>query len=197
MKSNAQAWQDLFAYGFTGRQGTYIEIGANHPYHSSNTYQLEVNAGWRGISVEYDIALKPYWDSGERRNRCYFEDAMTFDYAKALQENGLPTHINYLSCDIEPPENTLKALKQVIGQGITFDCITFEHDYYTAGGVVDKQATDFLIQNGYKVAVFNVYPISNPGQYFETWFVKKDLPVEPIDFNYFRVMIYENKIIEY
>lgn len=36
---------------FRGRPGTYMDVGANHPYLDSNTYFFYVR-GWRGVNVE-------------------------------------------------------------------------------------------------------------------------------------------------
>jgi len=172
-----QSWQDLFAYETCGANGVYIEIGAAHPFHCSNTYALELEANWQGFSVELDNGTwQPVWQQfAERKNKIYWEDAMTFDYKTALQENNLPLHVNYVSCDIEPPDCTFTALQQLIYQGITFDCLTFEHDFYC---YKEKNynliATNFLIENGYVPVVLNVYPIGT-NDHYETWFVKASL----------------------
>ncbi|MGI4731459.1 MAG: FkbM family methyltransferase [Janthinobacterium lividum] len=34
-----------------GPSGTYVDVGANHPYAASNTYRLYVN-GWRGLALD-------------------------------------------------------------------------------------------------------------------------------------------------
>ena len=41
----------FFKKYFKGRKGTYIDIGASHPFIISNTYLLYKN-GWRGVTVE-------------------------------------------------------------------------------------------------------------------------------------------------
>ena len=175
MKSNSQAFQDIFALSLFGENGTYVEIGAHKPVKNSNTYKLEVEHNWRGYSIEFDGNLKRFWDKHpERKNKVYWTNALTFDYARANTENNLGTHINYLSCDIEPPENTFSALKRIIEQGITFDCITFEHDLYQAKQDFNVIAIDFLKHHGYKIAVSDVYYL-NENNHFETWFVKESI----------------------
>jgi len=172
-KKCSQAKQDHFAFNTTGSNGTYIEIGANRPCKGSNTYNLEVIAGWTGFSVELMTKYQADWKNCvERKNTIYWTDAITFDYEKALKENKLPKHINYLSCDIEPPINTLNALKRVIEQGISFDFISFEHDRYQSNEDFHTIANDFLSSYGYKIAVYDVYFKNNPSNVFETWFVK-------------------------
>lgn len=51
-KARSQLGQDLLAiFSNGGRPGIFLEIGAAHPYHISNTKLLEDN-GWRGCLVE-------------------------------------------------------------------------------------------------------------------------------------------------
>jgi len=177
--SNAQSKQDIFAYSVIGKNGSYIEIGANRPKKNNNTYELEVSHGWKGFSIELDTTLKAWWeDCPERTNPIYWDNAITFDYLSALKQNNLSTEIDYLSCDIEPPYNTFSALQAVINQGIKFKCITFEHDLYAyTEKDFNEISKNFLIEHGYKVAVTDVF-WKRPENHFETWFVRND-----VDFN--------------
>jgi hypothetical protein len=182
LKKCSQARQDRFAFNISGSNGTYIEIGAHQPSKRSNTYNLEVMAGWKGFSVELDTKYQQSWkDCTERKNPVYWGDAITFDYANALSINSLPKHINYLSCDIEPPVNTFSALKRVIEQGISFDFISFEHDRYQCSEDYHTIANEFLSNYGYKVAVYDVY-FKVPTNVFETWFVKDTVKFDTISY---------------
>jgi hypothetical protein len=180
----SQAHQDSFAFQIAGKNGTYIEIGSHKPVTNSNTYNLEVIHQWRGVGIELDPKYQKGWRKClERKNRVYWESALEFDYVAALQENNLPMHINYLSCDIEPPFNTFTALRRVIEQGITFDCITFEHDLYNYSQEdYNKIATAYLLDKGYKIAVTNVY-WNKPENQFETWFVREGINFTPSTFD--------------
>ena len=189
----SQLKQDLFAFE-TSKNNTYIEIGAAGPIKYNNTYQLE-KRGWEGFSIEFNLNRVSQWDNHpERKNKIYCDDAITFDYLSALKENNLPTRIGYLSCDIEPPENTFSALKQVIEQGIIFDCITFEHDKYQSDVDYDPIVTEYLLSKGYKVAVSDVYrwrKFREDGQkkkiakkcYMETWYVYQDIEYNPVSYD--------------
>jgi hypothetical protein len=175
MNSNSQAFQDIFALSLFGNDGTYIEIGAHKPVKNSNTYKLEVEHAWKGFSIEFDSRLKRFWEKHpERKNTVYWDNALTFNYKDAIISNNLPMHINYLSCDIEPPENTFAALKKIIEDGVTFDCITFEHDLYQSTSDVNIIAIEFLKSHGYKVAVTDVF-YRVPENHFETWFIKENI----------------------
>lgn len=157
MQSYSQLFQDIFALK-TAKNKTYIEIGAWNPEKYNNTFLLELN-GWKGISLEIDKThKKPLWDNhNQRKNTIYWENAITFDYLAALQENNIDSHVGYISVDIEPPENTFAALKKVIEQGIQADCITFEHDKYYSEINYDPIVTEYLKDRGYSIAVKDVY----------------------------------------
>ena len=193
-KRRGQAHQDAFAYSIAGRQGTYIEIGAFKPATKNNTYGLEVDHGWQGFSLELNIKWQQAWkECPERKNPVCWTNALEFDYIAQVQSMGLPRRINYLSCDIEPPNNTLSALKRVIGQGIEFDCITFEHDRCNPGFAhlvkdnYEQQAIDFLAEHGYRVVVPDVYAGKSTDYFFETWFVKNDIEYPTMKFEDWKV----------
>lgn len=185
----SQCWQDIFVFNICGSNGTYIEIGGSWPKKNNNTYSLEIHGGYKGFSIEYDKDLYiNSWAASERKNKIYWNDAINFDYLKALKENDLPTHISYLSCDIEPPENTFNALTKVINDGVTFDVITFEHDLYASSKNFDIISREFLTKKGYKVAVTDVFH-KNEDMIFETWFVKKSLNFEETSFSKWKATI--------
>lgn len=186
-KPRGQSYQDWFAYSVCGNNGTYIEIGAYKPVGKNNTFNLETQEQWRGFSIEFDERLKPLWEvCVERKNPICWGDAMQFNYKAQLESMNLPTRINYLSCDIEPPNNTFTALKKVIEEGIEFDCITYEHDLANpaSAGMEDYNiiSTEYLISKGYKVAVYGVYA-RDPSYHYETWFVKDDIDFPTISFD--------------
>lgn len=180
----SQAQQDRFALEIIGHKGTYLEVGAHLPKKRSNTYNLECVFGWEGLSIELDY--KKYhtaWkDCKERTNPIVWDDATLLDYKNLCKNYGLQNKINYLSIDIEPPENTFAALKKIINDGLSFDIITFEHDLYQSMHNYHDIACDFLIPKGYKVAVFDVYH-KKESKIFETWFVSKDINFKKVSYS--------------
>jgi len=186
-KSKSQSLQDVFAFQVCNFK-TYIEIGANHPAKKNNTFNLE-NNGFKGYSIEFDKKWRPDWQSSTRKNPCYFHNALEFDYLRHNNDLHLPKRIGYLSCDIEPPKNTYSALVRVIEQGISFDCITFEHDAYKSNADYNQLAKDFLAKHRYKVAVKNVYHKENVDRFFETWFVKDDIDFTTIEYHTWKKLI--------
>lgn len=179
----SQCWQDKFVYDLCKDNGTYIEIGGSWPIKNSNTYSLEKFANYKGFSVELDkIRYADAWKRSDRKNIIYWGDAIEYDYKKALFEQNMNIHVNYLSCDIEPPENTFQALKNIIQQGISFDVITFEHDLYNSPKKdFNILAIDFLKSFDYKIAVYDVYH-KNKNNIFETWFVKNSIDFKTMSF---------------
>ena len=180
----SEAGQDIFALNLIGKNGTYLEVGGFKPKLDSNTYILESQNNWRGITIEFKKELQSLWSScKDRKNRIYFEDALKFDYKTALEENNLPLHLNYLSCDIDPRDKTFEALKKILNEGLSFDFISFEHDDYTSDVSYHKLASEYLIPEGYKIAVNNIYPKNKKNKIFETWFVNSKINFEPIEFS--------------
>jgi hypothetical protein len=180
----SEAGQDIFALNLIGKNGTYLEVGGFKPKLDSNTYILETQNNWKGITIEFKKELQSLWSScKERKNRIYFEDALKFDYKTALEENNLPLHLNYLSCDIDPRDKTFAALKKILKEGLSFDFISFEHDDYTSDVSYHKLVSEYLIPKGYKIAVNNIYPKNKKNKIFETWFVSSKINFEPIEFS--------------
>ena len=176
--------QDIFALNLIGKNGTYLEVGGFQPKLDSNTYLLETKNNWSGITIEFNKKLKILWKGcKERKNKVYFENALNFNYKKALEENNLPLHLNYLSCDIDPREKTFEALKKIIEEGLSFDFISFEHDDYTGNDSYHNLASDYLMPKGYKLAVTNVFPKNRKNNVYETWFINSKINFEPIEFS--------------
>ncbi|MDA8791313.1 hypothetical protein N9M93_03095 [Candidatus Pelagibacter bacterium] len=187
----SQAGQDLFAYELFGLNGTYIDIGAGDPIRGNNCYLLETNYNWRGFSVDFgdsdeDIRqnLKSRWlKHPERKNMIYWSDAITFNYMQGINENNLDKNIDFLSCDIDPQEKTLMALKKVILDGIKPKLICFETDFYREKKDYSLLAYNFLKPYNYKIGVKNVYSNLKKNKIFETWFLRNDVDFQTIDYS--------------
>ena len=94
--------------------------GCGHPEYISNTLVFEKKYNWRGIGVDllpdnWDFIpphlchaeMNPfeYSDWGNRKNTTvYAADAIQLDYAKIFEENDFPDVIDYMSIDLEPPD---------------------------------------------------------------------------------------------
>ena len=163
----SQAFQDMFVLStFDGkRKGTYLEIGAAGPYKGNNTALLE-EWGWDGLSLEISESECQKW-KGIRNNKIIQADAITFDYASALEK-----HYDYLQIDIEPAINSFKVLQRIPWERTTFGLITFEHDDYLDCDDIRKKSREYLKSKGYKLLVSDVSPTytkNKPTVSFEDW----------------------------
>ena len=193
----SQSGQDQFAYNISGSNGTYLEIGAHDPIINSNTFNLEVKCNWNGISVEYDKSFQKSWsDNKLRKDNVVWDDAFNINYSSLIKQRALPYRLNYLSCDIEPAENTFNILKKIISSKLNFDFISFEHDKYSIGSKYEDLSIKYLKDCNYKVAVKNVYSRNKRYKIYETWFVNNDIDFEEIDYSVWKKKYYKsNKFI--
>ncbi len=168
-ESFSQAHQDLFVRAMTKfkSNGLYVEIGAAEPKQSNNTYILERDLHWSGVSLELDSHLCALFRRA-RRNKCLKANATHFDYVKLFKELSFPARIDYLSLDIDPASTTLKALKTLPLSTYRFSVITFEHDCYLSGPTVMAASRGVLASHGYKLVASNVHC---RGRDFEDWYV--------------------------
>lgn len=173
MISYSQAGQDLFVLQTlkNKKNGIYVEIGGHLPIHINNTYLLETEYNWSGLSLELDdTCIEKY--NQVRKNLCIKTDATKFDYEEYFVKNGFPTTIDYLSVDIEPAHQTFSALCRLPLLKYRFSVITFEHDYYSAGPQYRDFARLILNSLGYKLVKPDV---EDAGLIFEDWYIDSRL----------------------
>ena len=176
-KYYSQAGQDLFVLHTTNnlKNGLFVDIAAAHPININNTYILETDYNWDGISVE----LNPSWNELWKDRKCKFinSDAFLLDYKFLFDEllqkhEKKEKHLNYLSLDLEPPELTNKLLHFLPLDEYIFDVITYEHDFYREGDKYKKDAKEYLTSLGYILKVEDVSG-GSLDYIFEDWYVRK------------------------
>jgi len=169
----SQAGQDEFVIETLNHKngGVYVEIGAYHSKDISNTYMLEKEYGWTGLSFEIDPLRSEEFNSN-RTNRCYTVDATTFDYETLFDTLKLPRQIDYLQVDIEPAPNTLRALLALPLEKYRFSVITFEHDLYADPDNINIKNTQkqVLSSLGYELVKEDVV-CGSPLYPFEDWWI--------------------------
>ena len=172
-QTNSGAFQDVFVQliGKWHQHNTYLEIGSGHPEEGSNTSALE-KLGWRGLSVEINAEMVHVFRNN-RKNEVICQSALDLDYEKELSSRAFPRKMGYLQIDIEPPEQSLAALKKIPFDTYRFACITFEHDSYVSGKSVRNQSRQFLLARGYVLLVRDVE--AAPMKPFEDWWVHPEL----------------------
>ena len=165
----SQSMQDMFVLmALDGKKnGVYVELGADLPRIINNTYLLESEFDWSGVSFEYDPEKVTFFNT-IRRNKCICDDATTFDYKFLFEERNYPKQIDYLQIDLDPAEGTLAALKHLPLDDYRFTAITYETDVYTAGADVQDEEIEYLKSYGYELVVRNV---ANEGNPYEDWWV--------------------------
>jgi hypothetical protein len=169
--SHSQAGQESFVMNMLGwkTHGFYVEVGAYHPVTLSNTYRLETDYSWGGISFEIDRGRADEFNKN-RVNHCVIDNATTCDYKKYLNDIEAPRQIDYLQLDIEPAINTYKALCGIPFDDYRFSVITFEHDLYNddKNTQIRQDSRQMLYDNGYQLVVGD---IKSAGYIFEDWYV--------------------------
>ena len=147
------------------RNGYYVELGAFDSKKGSNTYHLETDYDWNGVSFEIDPERHAEFISN-RKNPCILGDATHFNYISYFEENDFPKQIDYLQVDIDAgytpegnsvgnPYLTLHGLISVPLSKYRFSIITFEHDSqieYNNKGMREAQR-EILSSLGYKLVV--------------------------------------------
>ncbi|MCD8503806.1 MAG: hypothetical protein LRY53_09380 [Burkholderiaceae bacterium] len=172
-ESFSSNFQDVAVFNLFGgkKSGTYIEIGSQDPIKCSNTFALEINHNWRGLSFEIDDEYVNFFNWC-RKNTCIKGDATTHDYVKIFSKHELPQTIDYLQLDIDPPSASLATLKSLPFDRFTFSFIAFEHDSYQFGEDVAKAQRQILSSAGY---VLLAQDVSHSGGPFEDWWISADL----------------------
>ena len=174
----SQSMQDIFVMSMLDgkRNGVYVEIGADQPRVISNTYLLEKDFDWSGISFELDSDKVAFFNT-IRKNKCLCEDATLYDYKSLFQKSNYPKQIDYLQLDIDPAEGTLRALKVLPLDDYRFSVITYETDVYSSGADIQDEQIEILESHGYQLVAKNVKCEGNP---YEDWWIDPAIVSEDI-----------------
>lgn len=135
--ANGQFLQDDFVFNFfhpTLVSGTFLDIGAgvgglkpvlNRPGFYSNTYLLE-KLEWKGLCIDFDQRwcdyIRPF------RDMIVCEDLMQTNINKVLEKFNMPSHINYLSFDVDDAQE--KVFSELDFDKYSFDVVTYEHNLF-------------------------------------------------------------------
>lgn len=164
--SYGQVMQDMFVLTVLEgkRNGSYLEIGSADPIIFNNTYLLEKDFGWRGVSIDIDLKQINKFRL-HRSNPSICADATTFNY------DVLENEYDYLQVDCEPPNVSYAVLEKTISNK-KFKVITFEHDAYKEGDEFRKKSRE-LLSKDYVLTVADV-SFDKTG-FFEDWWVHKSV----------------------
>ena len=190
----SQSMQDMFVLTMLDgkKNGVYVEVGADQPRVISNTYLLETEFDWAGVSFELDGNKVSFFNT-MRRNKCICDDATEFDYKFLFGERNYPKQIDYLQLDIDPAQGTLEALKKMPLDDYRFSLITYETDVYSSGADIQDEQIHILESKGYQLVSKNVKCEGNP---YEDWWIDPAIvPEERWKPYYTRIGAESNEVI--
>lgn len=176
----SEAFQDMFVLSMLDgkRNGTYVEIGSGDPSYGNNTYLLEKDFNWNGVSLDINPDLVKAHNE-QRNHTCILRDATITDYTKLFAGLGLGSEIDYLQIDCDPPSVSFKVLLSIPFETHKFGVITFEHDHYAdPDGNYREKSRRYLDSQGYVLVASNIAPDSN--RPYEDWYINPDL-IDPND----------------
>ncbi len=196
-KSCSQNGQDIVAQTIfkeyskylPDKVGVYLELGGSDPIVGNNSYILEAIHEWKGISIEQSKFMYDRFVS-IRNNLCINNDALKLDYESVMLSTLGTLECHFLSLDIDPAKQTYTALKKILcGSNINPLFITFEHDKYRGGPLVQIASTILLRKHGYTRLVKNVEAL-NFGEYEDWWVLKNEFDQETLQ----RLEVFANNI---
>ena len=176
MRNYSEAFQDMFILTLLNgkKNGTYLEIGAGHPIYGNNTFLLEKDFNWGGVSIDYNKDIVSHFNDS-RINSCVVQDATKIDYSEFIEEYlGKKKEIDYLQLDCDPPSVTYEILTKIPFDKYKFAIITYEHDYYNDDTKSFQfKSTEFLQSHGYVKVINNIAPDNERN--YEDWWVHPSL----------------------
>lgn len=165
-QSYSQAGQDIFVVDCLNhkRNGIFLDLGCSDPITINNTYLLETQYGWKGLSVDIDKSMIDKYT--DRNTHAWCVDARKLDFDKLIEI--CTDKIDYLSLDLEPPAETFACLQTIPFDRIDFSIITYEHDFYRCGDEYRTKSRKLLTEYGYKIICADVLSFDNI--IFEDWY---------------------------
>jgi len=168
--SYSQSFQDIFVVSVLNgkREGTYLELGCSYPVEINNTYLLETEFDWSGVSIDIDSKRTKVFEE-VRKNTVFTIDAGSVDYEHLLSqfENN---HVDYLCIDVDSESATYELLEKIDFEKYTFSVITFEHDLYARGSSLKNHMKNLMSNHGYTLVCEDVCNITEDDM-FEDWYV--------------------------
>ena len=176
IKNYSQAYQDMFVLTMLNgkKRGSFLEIGCDDAFFNSNTYLLESQFDWNGISIDI-VPDKIQEFKKHRISRAIVGDGLKIDFDKLLKQQ----IYDYLQIDCEPASISYNILMRIPFKNHKFAVITFEHDNYCdENKTIKKKARDYLESYGYVMVVNNIS--EDRWSDFEDWWIHPDLVDEKI-----------------
>jgi hypothetical protein len=180
MNFKSQAGQDRFVVSLLDgqRNGFFLDIGANNPIEINNTFVLETELGWHGLSVDNSLASMEAFEKKRKTAFMLSDASQPQDWLGALAvaqgvaglPETAPSVVDYLSLDVD--EATLSCMRNLPWGSVRFRVMTIEHDRYRFGLERAMEMQDILHRQGYFVLCTDV---CDKGLPFEMWAVDRGL----------------------
>lgn len=184
-RTYSQAFQDLMLWIiFDGKHdGSFLEVGCNHPKYTNNTYLLSAERGWRGVSFDI-LDVSAEWGLQRPEDTFVCADVLATDIVNlvARSRNTPRGYFDYLQIDIDPCENSYSCLRKIDHQIQRFGVITFETDRYTgiSGVQVAVESRKFLKDLGYEPLLMDVL-VDGDKPYEDWWYCPFSLTQNELD----------------
>tara|TARA_Y100000034_G_scaffold136533_1_gene213662 strand:+ start:3430 stop:4032 length:603 start_codon:yes stop_codon:yes gene_type:complete len=171
--------QDRFAYLLCGNQGVFLDLGSREPFVGNNTIFLE-SLGWTGFLFEIEHEFVEQ-SKEERKSLAYCVDVTTPEFIETLKNDAGVINFDYISVDVD--DSGLDALSNLLENGFTFKCMTFEHDYHKDGDIIRKPSREILERYGYVMLFEDVNNNMNHPSSWEDWWINpKQFPDVLLDY---------------
>lgn len=172
-KSTSCEKQDVFVYSLLPIvNGTFLEVACGHPVDCNNTFLLESETDWNGISVDIGDVEKAFQWSKVRKAKFCRVDATSEALTWCIKANLDNLHVDYLSLDVDfgPSTNlTHFALSRVLNAGVSFKCCTLEHEAFKYGPS-NRDFTRKLLHDRNYIMLFESVSFPN-GSEWEDWWI--------------------------
>lgn len=179
---NGLSGQDLFVMFCTNfkTNGTYLEIGTNHPIGCcNNTYLLESKYGWSGFLVEYSNEFTELYKIHRPRSYAIIKDATTINFLEEFEKVNFPKNVDYLQVDLDVENRstltTLENLDSQLFNSYKFAVITFEHDFYRGDYFNTRSISREMFEKRGYIRVFSDVRAQYNKEEYEDWYVHPDL----------------------
>jgi hypothetical protein len=179
MKYFGQSAQDLFVLKCLNFKlnGTFLEIGSNHPININNTYILETRYDWKGIMVEYTDDFTELYKAHRPNSYHLIQDATRINFPDEFKKIDMPAAIDYLQIDLEVNNrstiSTLENLDTQVMDTHKFAVVTFEHDIYRGDFFSTREISRSIFDRRGYIRVFS--DVMNSNLPYEDWYVHPDL----------------------
>ena len=181
LEYNGYSAQDLFVIYSTNKKtnGTYLEIGTNHPINYNNTYVLESKYNWYGFLVEYSNEFTELYKLHRPKSYPIIRDATTINFLEEFEKVNFPKNIDYLQVDLDVDNcstlTTLKNLNSQLFDSYKFATVTFEHDIYRGDYYNTRSISrEIFNSHGYIRVFSDIHAGIYYGEY-EDWYVHPEL----------------------